>query len=78
MEVDNGGLRYRSFWRLEEEQAGMTFISKAAQCQEGMMNSICGWLKLTMETEEMEMETAPLGFGNLDRGGDKHDHVHFL
>ena len=31
----------------------MTATTKAAQCLEGMMNSICGWLKLTMETEEM-------------------------
>ena len=49
----DGGLRYRSSWKLEEEQAGMTATTKAAQCLEGMMNSICGWLKLTMETEEM-------------------------
>jgi hypothetical protein len=34
---------------MEEESTGMSATSKAAE----VMNSICGWLKLTMETEEM-------------------------
>ena len=37
-------------WRLEEKTAGMTGLEKTVQIMEGMMNSICSFLKLTMES----------------------------
>ena len=49
----NGGLKYKKSWRLEDEERGLSPTAKAAEILEGMMNSICGWLRLTMETEEM-------------------------
>ena len=49
----NGELLYRSSWRLEERQSGMTRLEKTTEILEGMMNSICSWLVLTMEHEEM-------------------------
>ena len=48
-----GRLTYMRNWRLEEEDAGMTSLQKTSQVLEGMMNSICSWLNLTMEHEEM-------------------------
>ena len=48
-----GELRYKSSWRLEEQQAGLTSLQKTSEILEGMMNSVCSWLTLTMEHEEM-------------------------
>ena len=44
---------YKNAWRLEEERDGMTILAKTTQVLERIMNSICSWLELTMETEEM-------------------------
>ena len=38
---------------MEEQQAEMSILQKTSEVLEGMMNSICCWLKLTMEHEEM-------------------------
>ena len=48
-----GQLTYRKAWRLEEEEQGMTHLAKTTEIMENIMNSICSWLELTMETEEM-------------------------
>ena len=45
-----GGLKYRKAWREEERAKGMTGLQKTVEVIEGMMNSICTWLKFTMET----------------------------
>ena len=50
---------YKHSWRLEEEQRKMTKLQKTSEILEGMMNSICSWLKLTMEHEEMFDEVLP-------------------
>ena len=49
----NGELTFRSAWRLEEKQAGMTILEKTTEIMEKIMSSICGWLRLTMENEDM-------------------------
>ena len=49
----DGELLYRKEWRLEEMSAGMTPLQKTAEVLKMIMNGICGWLSLTMETEEM-------------------------
>ena len=46
-------MRYRKAWRLEEEKNGMTLLAKTTEILKNIMNSICSWLELTMETEEM-------------------------
>ena len=46
----DGGLRFCSSWRDIEKAQGMTSLQKTMQIMEGMMNSICEWLKLTMES----------------------------
>ena len=38
---------------MEERDLGMTPLTKTTEIMEGMMNSICSWLVLTMETEKM-------------------------
>ena len=38
---------------LEEKEMGMTPLKKTTFIMEGIMNSICSWLVLTMETEDM-------------------------
>ena len=38
------------------ERDGMTALSKTTEVLQGMMNSICSWLVLTMETEDMFLE----------------------
>jgi hypothetical protein len=49
----NGKLMFRKEWRQEESQSGMTGLQKTTEILKGIMNGICGWLNLTMETEEM-------------------------
>ena len=49
----NGRLAYKRAWMLEEKEMGMTGLCKTTEVLQGMMNSICSWLVLTMETEEM-------------------------
>ena len=44
---------FSSRWREEERQAGMTPLQKTTKVLEDIMNGICGWLVLTMETEDM-------------------------
>ena len=48
-----GELVYKREWRLEEEGIGVTSLEKTTQILKDIMNSICGWLTLTMETEDM-------------------------
>ena len=49
----NGELLYKKEWKIEEMSAGMTPLQKTAEVLKMIMNGICGWLSLTMETEEM-------------------------
>ena len=49
----NGVAQYRKEWRAEEMAAGMTLLQKTSEVLEGAMNSVCSWLRLTMEHEEM-------------------------
>ena len=49
----DGKLIFRSSWRMEEQEAGMSHLRKTSEVLEGIMNSVCSWLKLTMEHEEM-------------------------
>ena len=49
----NGELIYKGTWRMEERREKMTILAKTTEIMEGVMNSICGWLKLTMEDESM-------------------------
>ena len=49
----NGELLYKKEWKLEEVSAGMTALQKTEEVLKLIMNGICGWLSLTMETEEM-------------------------
>ena len=60
-----GQLRFKSSWRLEEQLAGMTSLQKTSQILEGIMNSVCTWLTLTMEHEEMFGGVLPTG--DLDK-----------
>ena len=46
-------LKYRSSWWIEEQEAGMSQLRKTSEVPEGIMNSVCSWLTLTMEHEEM-------------------------
>ena len=41
---------------IEERESGMTSLSKTTEVLQGMMDSICSWLVLTMETEDMFAE----------------------
>ena len=50
---EHGVARYRREWKEEEEAAGVTLLQKTSEVLEGAMNSICSWLRLTMEHEEM-------------------------
>ena len=49
----DGTLQYRKEWREEERLSGMTALHKTTEVLQEIMNGICGWLSLTMETEEM-------------------------
>ena len=44
---------FSSKWRQEERLAGVTPLQKTTKVLEDIMNGICGWLVLTMETEDM-------------------------
>ena len=48
-----GQLVYRRCWRMEEEGRGMAKLAKTTEILKSIMNSICTWLELTMETEDM-------------------------
>ena len=49
----DGVLMFSSKWRQEERLAGVTPLQKTTKVLEDIMNGICGWLVLTMETEDM-------------------------
>ena len=49
----DGQLKYKRAWMLEERESKMTAMKKTTQVLEGIMNSICSWLVLTMENEDM-------------------------
>ena len=49
----DGKAQFRKEWREEEMAAGMTLLQKTSEVLEGAMNSVCSWLRLTMEHEEM-------------------------
>jgi hypothetical protein len=51
--VVGGEMIYRKEWRMEELLMGMTSLQKTTEILKEIMNGICGWLNLTMETEEM-------------------------
>ena len=51
--VVDGVLQYRKAWRDEERDSGVTRLQKTTEVLKEIMNGICGWLSLTMETEEM-------------------------
>ena len=44
---------FSSKWRQEEREANLSPLQKTTKILEELMNSICGWLVLTMETEDM-------------------------
>ena len=46
----DGGLKYSTEWRTEERMAGMTGLQKTVEVIKHMMNSICDFLVLTMES----------------------------
>ena len=48
----DGGLYYSSEWRNEEQEAGMTGLQKTVEILHGMMNVVCDFLTMTMETED--------------------------
>ena len=48
-----GSLEFRSAWRKEEMESRMTGLQKTTEIKKQIMNDICGWLTLTMETEDM-------------------------
>ena len=50
---------YKDAWRMEELEAGMTLLEKTTEILKEVMNGICGWLVLTMETELMFDGTLP-------------------
>ena len=52
-------LVYKDAWRLEEINAGLTILEKTSEILKEIMNGICGWLVLTMETELMFGGTLP-------------------
>ena len=49
----NGLLMFSSKWREEEKQSGMSLLQKTTEVLRDIMNGVCGWLVLTMETEDM-------------------------
>ena len=49
---EDGELRYCEAWRAEDRHRGATPLQKSTEVLEGMMNHICSWLTLTMETED--------------------------
>ena len=55
----HGRAMYRREWKEEEEAAGVSLLQKTSEVLEGAMNSICSWLRLTMEHEEMFNGSCP-------------------
>ena len=55
----NDELVYKEVWKEKEMKAGMTGLENTTEILEGVMNGICGWLVLTMETEIMFDGTLP-------------------
>ena len=51
--MEGDTLIFKSSWRKEEMGNGMTPLQKTTQILKAMMNNVCGWLVLTMETEDM-------------------------
>ena len=51
--IVDGELRFRGEWLDEERRENITPLQKTTRVLEGIMNGICGWLNLTMETEDM-------------------------
>ena len=49
--IVDGDLVYSKIWKLEEMKAGVTPLQKTSEVLKDIMNGICGWLVLTMETE---------------------------
>ena len=49
---ENDKLVFRSAWRKEERDRGMTGLQKTLEVIKGMMNSVCNFLTLTMESED--------------------------
>ena len=56
----NDMLVYKVIWRREEIEAGLTLLEKTTEILKEVMNGICGWLVLTMETEVMFNGTLPI------------------
>ena len=54
-----GVLTYRRAWMEEERKSGMSVLQKTTEILKDIMNSICNWLTLTMENEEMFGGTLP-------------------
>ena len=65
----DGELVFSSTWRQEELDRGMTGLEKTTEVVKNMMNSICNFLSLTMETEADFNGKLPTGFGDLGEGG---------
>ena len=51
--MTDGVLMFCSKLREEERQAGMTPLQKTTEVMKDIINGICGWLTLTMETDDM-------------------------
>ena len=49
----DGVLLFSSKWREEERTSGMTLLQKTTEVLKDIMNGVCVWLVLTMETEDM-------------------------
>ena len=50
VEVGGGDLVFSGRWRKEEKAAGMTGLEKTIQIIKAIMNMICNFLALTMES----------------------------
>ena len=57
--IVDGELRFRREWLDEERRENITPLQKTTRVLEGIMNGICGWLNLTMETGDMFGGTLP-------------------
>ena len=56
--VVNRALVYKETWRQEEVAKGLTPLQKTTEIMEDVMNSVCGWLRLTMENEDNQWMAA--------------------
>ena len=57
--IIDGELRFRREWLEEERKDNISPLQKTTRILEEIMNGICGWLNLTMETEDMFGGTLP-------------------